>query len=300
MTSKNVELKVGLLVLVGAAILIFAVYLAKGYRYGQEFYSVSIVFPEVGALAPGDPVAVSGVSKGKVKELDLNEGGVLVILDMAGGVVLKEDATFMVKNIGLMGERFVAVKTGNSENLLDLSAPARGAFDAGIPEVMGMMGGVIESMNHLVTMLGETVISPATLDKFSETITSLQKITTRIEQASKSNVPKIDTTIDNFARLSETLRNGWDRNQTYIDTAARNFDSVSRCLITLVSDMEEASARFKTFAIELDESEGSLRLLMEDRRLYDDIRRTAHNIDSLVSDIRMDPRKYINFTLELF
>lgn len=300
MTSKNVELKVGSLVLVGAAILIFAIYLARGYRYGQEFYSVSVVFHEVGALAPGDPVAVSGVNKGKVKELDLSEGGVLVTLDVASGVVLKDDATFMVKNIGLMGERFVAVKTGISDSLLDLSVPAPGAFDAGIPEVMGMMGGVIESMNHLVNMLRETVISPATLDKFSETITNMQKITTRIEQASKSNVPKIDTTIDNFARLSETLRNGWDRNQAYIDTAARNFDSVSRRLITLVSDMEEASSRFKAFATDLDESEGSLRLLMEDRRLYDDIRRTAQNIDSLVSDIRMDPRKYINFTLELF
>jgi hypothetical protein len=39
---------------------------------------------------------------------------------------------------------------------------------------------------------------------------------------------------------------------------------------------------------------------MEDRRLYDDVRRTAMNIDSLVDDIRQDPKKYINFTLELF
>ena len=61
MTSKNVEFKVGLLVIVGAAIVVFAIWLAEGYRYGQEYYSVSVVFPEVGALATGDPVAVSGV-----------------------------------------------------------------------------------------------------------------------------------------------------------------------------------------------------------------------------------------------
>jgi len=300
MASKNVELKVGLLVLVGAAILVFAVWLAKGYRYGQEFYSVSVVFPEVGALSPGDPVAVSGVNKGKIKRIDLHEGQVMVTLDLSSDVVLKEDATFTIKNIGLMGERFLAVKTGVSEIPLDLTGTAIGGFDPGIPEVMGMMGNVIESMNSLVQLLGETVISPATLDKFSKTITSLQKISDRIEKSSDANAPKLDSTVENFARLSETLKKGLDRNQAFIDTAAQNFDVASRRLIQLVADMEEASAKFKSFATDLDESEGSLRMLMEDRRLYDDIRRTAINIDSLVNDIRQDPKKYINFTLELF
>ena len=300
MASTNVELKVGLLVLIGAAILIFAVWLAKGYRYGQEFYSVSVVFPEVGALSPGDPVAVSGVNKGKVKKLSLYEGQVLVVLDLSSDVVLKEDAAFTVKNIGLMGERFVAVKTGASDIPLDLKKNAIGWFDPGIPEVMGMMGKVIESMNSLVQLLGETVISPATLDKFSHTITSLQKITERIEKSSAASAPKLDSAVENFARLSETLKKGLDRNQAFIDTAAVNFDAASRRLIQLVADMEEASARFKSFATDLDQSEGSLRMLMEDRRLYDDIRRTALNIDSLVNDIRQNPKKYINFKLELF
>jgi phospholipid/cholesterol/gamma-HCH transport system substrate-binding protein len=300
MASKNLELKVGLLVLVGAAILFFAVWLAKGYRYGQEFYSVSVRFPEVGALSPGDPVTVSGVNKGKVRDIKLDQGGVLVTLALTSDVVLKQDATFAVKNIGLMGERFVAVHMGKSETPLDMTHPAAGTFDPGIPEVMGMMGQVIESMNHLVNLLGETVISPATLDKFSQTITSLQQISARLEKTSAENAPKIDSTIKNFAQLSEALKKGLDRNISYIDTAAQNFDAASKRLVQLVADMEEASAKFKSFATDLDESEGSLRLLMEDRRLYDDVRRTAQNIDSLVNDIRQDPRKYINFTLELF
>jgi len=300
MPAKNIELKVGLLVIVGIAILVFAVWLAKGYRYGQDFYDVSVTFPEVGALAPGDPVAVSGVNKGKVKDLTLYEGAVLVTLDLSTDVELKEDAEFVVKNIGLMGERFVAVKTGTAERPLDLSEPARGGFDAGIPEVMGMMGDVIRQINNLADKLEQTVISPATLDKFSGTITSLQRLAARLDSTSRYNAPKIDSTVDNFAALSSALKHGLDRNETYVDSAVQNFDEASRRLIRLVKDMEEASARFKSFATDLDESEGSLRLLMEDRRLYDDIRTTAHNLDSLVNDIRHDPRRYINFTVELF
>ncbi len=300
MAAKNIELKVGLLVIVGIAILVTAIWLAKGYRYGQDFYDVAVIFPEVGALAPGDPVAVSGVNKGKVKNLDLYQGGVLVTLDLSTEVELKQDAEFIVKNIGLMGERFVAIRTGTSEQTLDLAQPAQGGFDAGIPEVMGMMGDVIRQMNNLVDKLEQTVISPATLDKFSETITSLRRLAARLDSTSQYSAPKIDSTLNNFAALSSALKKGLDRNETYVDSAVLNFDDAGKRLIALVSDLEEASARFKSFATDLDESEGSLRLLMEDRRLYDDIRKTAHNLDSLVSDIRQDPRRYINFTVELF
>jgi len=41
-------------------------------------------------------------------------------------------------------------------------------------------------------------------------------------------------------------------------------------------------------------------LLLEDRRLYDDLRHTADNIDDLIQDIRDNPRKYINLKVELF
>ena len=300
MAAKHIELKVGLLVLVGAAILVFAVWLAKGYRYGQKFYRVSVIFPEVGALASGDPVTVSGVTKGKIRHLDLHERGVLVTLDLAGDVILKEDAVFAVKNIGLMGERFIAVKAGTSDVKLDLARPATGSFDAGIPEVMGMMGDVIQQLHELVRKLDETVVSPATLDKFSRTVSSLQSLSARLDSSSQSSVPKINGAIDDFARLSEALRQGLDRNLVYVDTAVRNFDAASRRLVQLVADMEEASTKLKSFATDLDQSEGSLRLLMEDRRLYDDVRRAAQNLDSLVSDIRQDPKKYINFTVEIF
>lgn len=300
MASKNIELKVGLLVIVSAAIVFGAIYLAKGYRYGQKFFSVSVWFPEVGALSPGDPVSISGVNKGKVKELTLSEGGVLVRMDVANDVVLKEDAQFTVKNIGLMGERFISVRPGTAEKSLDLSRPDIGLFDAGIPEVMGTMGEVTVRLNDLVGLLQKTVISPATLDKFSETVTSLREITAALEEAAGRNLPKIDKAVDDFSGLAENVRTGLERNTPYIDTGAQNFAAASQRLNGMLADMEAASARLKNFAEQLDQSEGTLRMLMEDRRLYDDLRTTARNLDSLVMDVRQNPKKYLKLSVELF
>lgn len=300
MASSNIELKVGLLVIIGAAILIFGIYLAKGYSYGQDFYTASVRFPEIGTLSSGDPVSVSGVQRGKVREISLFEGDVLVEIDLFRDVVLKEDASFIVKNIGLMGERFVAVYTGKSETVLDLTHPASGRFDPGIPEVMGMMGDVIGRVNDLVVMLEKTVISPATLDKFSETVSNLHKITTRIESSTTTNAPRIDSIVGDLGIVVRQFKNGWEKNQTHIDSAANNFDKASRQLVALLDDLETTTAHLNLFATDLSESEGTLRMLMEDRRLYDDLRTTAKNLDSLVNDIRANPKKYISFSVELF
>ena len=300
MPSKYIELKVGLLVIIGAIILVFALYLAKGYRYGQEFYSVSVVFPEIGALSTGDPVSVSGVGKGKVKNLQLFEGEVLVEMEISSDVVLKQDAEFVVKNIGLMGERFIAIRPGRSDSLLDLTTPGRGGFDAGIPEVMGMMGEAISNINNLVKILEKTAMSPETLDKFSETIKKLYEITSNLEDVSRHSIPKAEKAIDNFAVLSQDLKAGFNRNLPRVDTALSNFDKASQRVMTMLNDLEQASQRLNNFAADVEQSEGSLRLLLEDRRLYDDLRGTAQNLDSLVDDIRANPRKYINFTLEIF
>ncbi|MEZ5360103.1 MAG: MlaD family protein [Candidatus Zixiibacteriota bacterium] len=300
MSSKYVELKVGLLVLLGAAILVFAIWLAKGYRYGQKYYTVSVMFPEVGTLATGDPVTVSGVRMGKVQDVALDKGEVRVDIDIDQTVKLKEDATFMIKNFGMMGERFIAVKTGMSDAPLDLSNPPRGDFDPGIPEVMGMMGDVIDNMNGMVNALEKSVMSPQTLDKFSETVANLHTLTTRLEKSTRTYLPKIDTAVGNIAEMTESLKASVDANKPHLENAAQNFDSASTKLIALLSSLDSTSASLKSFAYDLDNSDGTLRMLMEDRRLYDDLRTTAHRLDSLILDVRENPRKYINLKVEIF
>ncbi|HVP06975.1 MAG TPA: hypothetical protein VMS71_03960, partial [Candidatus Acidoferrum sp.] len=56
----------------------------------------------------------------------------------------------------------------------------------------------------------------------------------------------------------------------------------------------------KKFADALNNEDGTVRLLLDDRRLYDDLRRAAGNLDELVNDIRANPRKYINLKVQIF
>ena len=139
-------------------ILLFgSLYWLQGYKLERNAQHVTVRFRDVGTLAVGDRVTVSGVHRGKVKDLRLTSDGVLVELLLYRDVVLKRDASIVIKNLGLMGERFIAISPGVDSVLFDTSAIALGLYDAGLPEVMGLMGDMIVEMKSLVHSLKQTV-----------------------------------------------------------------------------------------------------------------------------------------------
>ena len=164
MATKNVEFRVGVIILIGIVILVVSLYWLQGYKLERNAQRVVVLFDDVGTLAVGDRVTVSGVRKGKVNNLYLTDHGVEVELLLFQDVVLKRDAQFAIKNLGLMGERFVAIAPGKDSLTLDISQPVRGLYDTGLPEVMGLMGEMITELRNLVVSFKQTVGSDSSLN----------------------------------------------------------------------------------------------------------------------------------------
>ena len=120
MADKNIEFRVGVIILIGIVILVASLYWLQGYKLERNAQRVVVVFGDVGTLAVGDRVTVAGVRRGKVNDLRLTDQGVQVELLLYQDVVLKRDAQFVIKNLGLMGERFVAIAPGKDSLMLDV------------------------------------------------------------------------------------------------------------------------------------------------------------------------------------
>lgn len=300
MATNNIELRVGLVIIFGLAIFIGAIIWIQGYRFGKYNYEVTAVFDEVGNLSKGDPVNVSGIRKGKIKELNLVDEGVIVTFILSSDVQLKRDATATIKNIGLMGERFLAVTQGRAAESFDLSVPLRGRYDIGIPEVMGRMGEMITELRNLVHSLKGSIASEENLDKFTTTIANFEKLSYSLADYMERNRSSLDKTAQNFLKASSDMRMIARDNAVRIDTIMNHVDGATRRLDTIITNLEYVATAAREFAQNLNEGDGTLQLLVDDRRLYDDLRKTADNIDDLINDIRANPRKYINFTVELF
>jgi len=300
MVKQNIEFRVGVIILIGILIMAVSLYWLQGYKLKMNSRLVQVVFDDVGTLAIGDKVTVSGVRKGKVNALELMPDGVRVELQLNRDVNLRRDAQIVIKNMGLMGERFVAINPGKDSLGFDYGQPAVGLYDTGLPEVMGLMGEMIQELRNLVVAFKRTIGSDSSLATFNRTFDNLESVSASLVGYMERNQKKMDQTAENLLKASRRFNQVLTDNGSRVDSTIARFDRTSGHIEQIVYALDTLSMSAREFADHLNNPEGSLQLLLEDRRLYDDLRRTADNIDDLISDIKANPRKYINLKVELF
>jgi phospholipid/cholesterol/gamma-HCH transport system substrate-binding protein len=295
--NKSTELKVGIAVLVACVILIFGLIWVKGISFNQNRYRYSVLFPNVGSLEVGDPVSVSGVPKGRVEKIKLDRGDVLVTFNLTTDVILKKDAKFMVMNVGLMGERFIGVETGYSDTLLDLSQPIRGYYDVGIPEVMGRMGEMIADIRRLTGHLEKVVGAQSSQEALIQTISNLRAITQKIDTLLDRNKEKFNQSMDDLSSTTIELKRMVSDNKNKIQSTVNNFSSASEKLNNITTTLDSVSLFLKNLSSKIEGGEGTLGQLFNDTTLFEQIKKTTQNVDSLILDIKRHPGKYLKISV---
>ena len=58
-----------------------------------------------------------------------------------------------------------------------------------------------------------------------------------------------------------------------------------------------AIENFKKGSEKINSKEGSLGLLLNDTKLYDNLQSTANKLNILIDDMRVHPRRYLNFSV---
>jgi phospholipid/cholesterol/gamma-HCH transport system substrate-binding protein len=297
MRNISVELKVGVAVLLAGIILLFGIIWVKDYKFNAERYSYSVLFPNIGSLEVGDPVSVLGVKKGEVEKIQLQGNFVLVTFKITKDVVLQSDAKFTVMNIGLMGERFINISPGVSTTRLDLSIPVHGYYDTGIPEVMGMMGAAIDEIRHLVAVLEGTVGTPAATESIKNIISNIEKLADDWRDLTEQNKAKMSETIDNLAASSSKLKDMIDSNDEKFQGTIDNVNAASGKFAILADRLDTLSTSAHALLLNLQKGQGTLGKALTSDSLYQQLLQATTNLDSLVTDFKKHPKKYIHFSV---
>jgi phospholipid/cholesterol/gamma-HCH transport system substrate-binding protein len=119
MKRFSTEMAVGLFMVAGILSLGYlSVRLAKLEIMGGNSYEITAVFSNSGGIKTGSAVVIAGVDVGKVKEVSLSDYQAKVILSLPVGLEIQEDAIASIKTKGLIGEKYVEITPGGSEQIL--------------------------------------------------------------------------------------------------------------------------------------------------------------------------------------
>jgi phospholipid/cholesterol/gamma-HCH transport system substrate-binding protein len=116
------ETLVGLFVSAGLIALFFLAMSVSNLRESanQEGYVINAHFSNIGGLKVRSPITISGVRIGRVSNITLDQGAydALVELRIDQGVALPDDTAASIFTAGLLGEQYIGLDPGGSEDLL--------------------------------------------------------------------------------------------------------------------------------------------------------------------------------------
>ena len=288
------EIKIALVAIVGILIMYFGINFLKGMNLFSTNNTYFITFDDIQGLGASTPIYADGYKVGTVDglEYDYKENGpIKVKVDIIKDLRIPQGSKAeIVKD--LMGNLQVNLLLANNpRERVEPGGVIPGAVNGGMMGKAANLVPVVEKMlpklDSILTSVNALLADPALAASLHnvETITSNLTVSTRelntlmagLNKQVPGMIGKANGVLDNTNRLTANLAS--------LD--------VQGTLNKVNQTLESAHQ----FTEKLNSNQGSLGLLMNDTKLYDNLTSTMSHADSLVIDLKAHPKRYVHFSV---
>ena len=284
------EITVGTLVLTGVAAFILGTMWLSGKESASGNRLVNVAFDDVGNMKVGNPVKVSGVQLGKVREIGFRDvGDVRVTLSLDPRIQPKKDAKAELTSVGLVGDVMIAFDPGTGPEALGPDEVIKGTVERGLMEIGGELSG--EAKATMASL--REVANKDLADDLRKTLQSFQRL------ANTYNAPatELNATMIQLRQLSARVDSVLA--STDLSRVVRNADSTSVRFGKLADQYTATGARLDTLLMKMNRGEGTLGKLMTDTSMYNQLTDLSRSLKEFLDDLKKHPGK-IPVTVKIF
>ena len=291
------EVKTGILVLLGIILFIFGFNYLKGQNLLSNSRTFYAVYDNVEGLTASTPVTINGLPVGKVIDINFNEDGsgkLLVKLLVDTDFQFSKNSKAELYETGLIGGKAIAiVPVFDNAEIAQSESHLTGTVKAGLSELLNQkltplqekLVVMLDSADKLLVNMNE-VFDDNTKANLRGSISGLNEVIHNFKKTSKSidllvigNQKKLNSTLSNVDNLSNNLSKVSD------SIADANF---SKTLKSLESTLQN----FDSIVAGLERGEGSMGKLLKDESLYNNLKGTTKEMEELLRDIKLHPKRY--------
>lgn len=292
------EVKTGLLALAAILLFIFGYSFLKGKNLLENDRTFYAIYDNVEGLIPSSPVTINGLVVGQVISIDFadNSGNLVVTFNVDKDFKFSKNSIAKVYGGGLIGGKSLAIipeyERGNEAKDQD-TLPSK------------VEEGLLELVNDRLSPLQQKLEMAITdADTIFKTLGS---------DANRKNITKIfenlNLTINEFKGVSNKLNRILASNEENLNKTFTNFNEVSTKLNSfsdtlsqvnvkkLTNDLEGVLASFNKISKDLESGKGSAGKLLNDKELYDNLAESGKQLELLLQDMRLNPKRYVHFSL---
>ena len=320
------EMRVGALAVFTLGLFIWGFNFLKGrnlFKSTQTFYAE---YSRTEGLAKSALVVINGLKVGTVSDMHFKEDGsgkIIVVLTVEAGIPVPKETIARIKAPDFMGAKMVSLEyhTGcsatddaclaHSGDVLrsDVVSTIESMLGVSVDPIVGKTDSALVTINSILKSLDtDPSISPKGAAKdVRVVISNLKTSTDNINKLVAASTIQTNLILQHLAAVTGNI----EKSNADIQATIRNSSALTAKLNNLPLDQTVggANATIAKLQITLDKANetiaaltetvnraqkgnGTLAMLINDRKLYDDLAKTNTQIQLLTEDIRLHPERY--------
>jgi phospholipid/cholesterol/gamma-HCH transport system substrate-binding protein len=303
---KSNELKVGFLALLAFLILYFGFNFLKGNDVFSTARVYYVEYDNVDGLMVSNQVMVNGIEVGKVKKVEIlpeKANKILVTLRLSQDILIPDKTVAVLSDGALLGGKIIRLRLEGKGNLAEDSF-LKGETEVGVTAllkeraipVIANADSLLVSFRQISNKFDNTGTYLNTLLKTSnETVSNINGSVNGIVADNKANIAQISSNM-------KTLSTDLIETEKQLRPLLSKFNTVADSLNALkigktLKEVDATVVSLKKIVQGLERGEGTAGKLIKNDSLYLGLNKTIVDLDKLLLDFRLQPKRYIGISV---
>ncbi len=313
--KKYRNIKIGALFLFTLFILIWGVNFLKGLSLFKSENHYFVVYDKIGGMEVSSRIMLHGFQVGQVSKIDfdtIDYKSLIVELTLTKNVKIPVKSVAKIISSDLMGTKEIDLILSDSTSyhkdndtlIADIESDLREEVNAQISPIKAKAEDLMASFDTLLVGV-QSVFTNKTrqhiADIFSEinkTIRNLNNITHELDHFVKEEKGNVSNIIANIDSISGSLVSNTEEINNIFKNVSVISDSISKLdFANTLQQANDAFADMKEITTKINSGEGSLGLLLNDTKLYNNLDKASEELNLLLKDLRENPKRYVHYSI---
>ena len=287
--KKSSEFFIGLF----SCILIVVLYWGINFLKGENLFSNKrfyyALYENIDGLTISRPVTVNGFKVGQVSNISFQPGlraNLIVEFAIEESISFSNLSIFEIYDADIMGTKSVQLKIIEDGEVAISGDTLIGTIASGLTsEVSEQFGSVKVGLDQLII----------SFDKVLNEINSLSSTANRILLNNENAMKK---SVNNVLSISNVVENQAESINDILVNLSNVSDSISNInFIEISNNIDNISHQLESLLMKMQSNESTIGKILTNDSLFNQFSNTLINMDSLLIDLRNNPKKYVNFSV---
>ncbi|HEY9113205.1 MAG TPA: MlaD family protein [Bacteroidales bacterium] len=313
--KKYKAITIGITFVLAIAFFVWGYNFLKGKNiFGKQTYYYA-VYHDVSGLTTANPVLVNGLKTGLVNDVYFNpdmSGDIIVEFLIHNNFPIPKNTVARIFSSDLMGSKAVEFVLGNSPELAKSGDTLKTSMEASLMESVNAQvqpiklkaENLLSSIDTLVVAI-QSILNKdarndlsASINSIKGTFSNLESTTSNLDTLVESEAHRISRILTNIDSLSLTLKDNRENFGAIISNFKLISDSLAQADIPGTFERVNSSLdNLDAILASIERGEGTLGMLMHNDTLYIEMTKSAEELNKLLEDIRLNPKRYVKFSL---